>query len=441
MGASVLLWFALTAARLRSGAVGRMHAHTLARGLCLLMLFMLAAGNAYVIWWNSLVPSLILAPLIAAVCAAARDGIVLQRPALGLAVCFAGFALISLISAAVNPRNDDTVVYWLAAYCSPLLIFIAVQSLVVDESFLLRCMAALTAGAMIPLAHGLVEYVVEWGIPTGTDLLISRYIEERMTGYMRATYGNTGNTAAYLALLLPAWIGLCVRPALQLRWRALFIVAAALGLLHVLIVQSRTLFLVLLLIIPCVLFFFRIRLIWFAAVAAALAAIIVIPVLGVLDQFSALTVGAITELDSDDSVVDRFDAMRFGIRSMLNLPAFGLGPANTFTENPYTTAHQYWIHQGSELGVWGFVLAVYLSLWTLTRFGTLVLNRAPQMPRMAFMFVAAAGPAAYMLYGCIANMQLASSVVNSWIGICAAMLGLSCCAWSSERGVDRGGCR
>jgi hypothetical protein len=399
----------------------------------LLLLFILAAGNAYWSALNSLLPSLVLAPAIWAFGTADRGvGPFLSRKALWPSVLLTSFACLAFLSLAINDRTDDSSLQWVGTYLSPALIVLAVQTVSIDETFCRRCWIAIAAGALVPLSHGLIKYYGEWGIPTGADLLLSRYSLEKMEPYMHATYGNTGNTAAYLALILPAWIGLALaRKRLSARERIFFGTAALIGIANVLIVESRTLFIVLALAVPCVLLYLRIRATWAVVAIVIVGGVVALPLLSAWDQFLDLTVGAFEGTESDSSVSERVEAMRFGLRTLADHPAFGLGPGNTLVTNPYTSAHQYWVQQGSELGVWGLALAAAISLWVLLRVALLVAKGDMEFKGFA-RFIFLIGPGAYVFYGCIANMPLSQNVVNSWIGLFAAMVGLSGGNWLAK---------
>jgi len=285
-------------------------------------------------------------------------------------------------------------------------------------------MDAAHARALVPLTSGLVAYYQEWGIPTGAELIVSRYALERMAGYMKATYGNTSNTAALLAMLVPAWLAWLVasRPSSLPRWLALVALVIAMG--NVLVVQSRTLFIVLLLFVPLVLWVHRVRFTALVVVLLLTFGAVLLPALDARDELVEHTVGAVNGNGDDGSVSERMEAMQFSLGLLEDHPALGVGPGNSATINPFTTAHQFWIHQGAEIGIAGLLLSVALSLAVLGRL-VAAARRGRRSASNRDEFLNLVGPAAFMLYGIIANMTLAMTVVNAWVGTFAMLMALA----------------
>jgi O-antigen ligase len=393
------------------------------------LLFMVAAGNGSRLWWAGLAPSIVLA--IAIVCSVPRRYLAMAAVPLDALVpvtALVALCLTALASTLLVARSPSSLVHWLSAYFSPVMILFAFVVRRFDTGEVRTLWIAMTLGALVPLALGLVRYLDEWGVPSGAELLLSRYDLVRMEGYSRATFGNTGSTAAYLSLLLPGWVALAIRGNLSGGARWLFVMALGCGLAHVLIVQSRALFLLMLLMLPVILFYFRYRVVVGALALVAVAAVVIAPVLNALDQFAELTIGALRGVVSgnvgDTSLNERFAAMSYAWQTLLDHPAFGVGPANTLSMNPYTSAHQSWLQQGSEVGVLGLLLFAILTVAVLWRFARCAALRTGSDGR-DHCFVLLLGPVTYLLYGAIANVPLASTVTNSWIGLFAAQFALS----------------
>lgn len=396
----------------------------LAKALVLFLFFVVASGNARFIWWSGLLPTLALCPVVLLL-ARHPGGMAAIGPLPALAfLSLTALMIVGGASAALVDPDAATFLHWAGVYLSPVLLYAAVRSIEWDERLARWAWSLLLAGTLVPLVGGLAAYYSEWGVPTGLELLLSRYSLERMTGYMQATYGNTGNTAALLALLLPAWLAALLSPKPRPLARAVALVGLAVAMCHVLIVQSRTLFLVMLLVLPVILLFFRVRIAPAVIALLLIAGAVVLPALEARDRFVELTVGALDGEGEDQSVSERVEAMHIGLALMRDHPAFGVGPGHSTTANPYTTAHQYWVHQGAEIGIAGFLLSVLLSLAVFIRTAVAFLRgRTPGGDRWAFLH--AVGPAGFMLYGVIANMTLAMSVVNTWVGLFAMLLAMA----------------
>jgi O-antigen ligase len=393
------------------------------------LLFMVAAGNGARLWWGGLVPSIVLA--IAIVYSVPRRDLAIAAVPLNTLVPVAALAALCITAFASTllvARSASSFVHWLSAYFSPVVILLAFVVRRFDTREVRTLWIVMTLGALVPLGLGLVHYLREWGVPSGAELLLSRYDLERMDGYSRATFGNTGSTAAYLCLLLPGWVALAIRSSLSGRARWLFVIALGLGFAHVLIVQSRTLFLLMLLMLPVIFFYFRYRVMVGAMALIAIIVVVIAPVLSAVDRFTELTVGAlrgvVTGQVEDTSLNDRLEAMRYAWQTLLDHPAFGVGPANTLLVNPYTSAHQSWLQQGSEVGMLGLLLFAILTSAVLLRFAWCTALRTGPDSR-DHCFVLLLGPVTYLLYGTIANVPLASTVTNSWIGLFAAQFAMS----------------
>lgn len=395
--------------------------------------FGIASGNAHWPFWAGLWPSLAIAPILV-LCAVHEHagGPAFPPRVVFLLLCLAGLALVAGASAFTVDPSKLTIAQWLGSYVSPFLIYVGVQMTPFTRRLFAALWIAITVGALIVLFAGLVAYYIEWGVPTGLELLISRYDAVRMSGYMEATFGNTGNTAAYLALLIPPWFAFLIGRDSKAGPRWLYLLALIIGIAHLLIVESRTLFLVLIAVLPLLMYYCRLR---FAVAIGAFIIVVgavVLPVIDAGDRVLDLTVGAFEGSGGDQSVSERSDAMRIGFKLMLESPALGVGPGNSVKANVYTSAHQYWVNQGAEIGVLGLVLSFVLSMIVFWRFISYVTRRSSHT-LADFRFPGIAGAAAYMLYGCFANMPLADSAVNAWIGLFAIMLALDDVCFTGSR--------
>jgi O-antigen ligase len=253
---------------------------------------------------------------------------------------------------------------------------------------------------------------------------------------MAATFGNTGNTAAYLALVLPIAMSTCLTrfSGRALRWLAFF--AAMIALLNAVIVQSRTLLWILLLGVPGILWFYRVRLVGFTVVIALAIGLFVLPFLQALDELLAISTSVFGGTEADDSVSERVEAMHFALRTLFDSPALGVGPGNTMLVNPHTSAHQFWLQQGSELGLLGLLASFAMSAAILLRALIIWWHRAGRETNdLAFMCFS--GAALYVLYGVIANMTLALTFVNAWIGLLAVLVALG----EACNSIGKGGLR
>jgi O-antigen ligase len=407
----------------RAQRFGQLEVGVLAPPLLVLLAFVIASGNAHWFFWAGLWPSLAIPPLLVLL-SLREPGLQLRVPqrSLPMLLALSGMALLAGVSAFAVDLNQISFGMWLSAYLSPVLIYLGFLTVPFRVRLTRAVWFAITIGALIPLTAGLLAYYKEWGIPSALDVLTSRYNLQRMAGYMESTYGNTGNTSALLALLAPAWLALTLEKGGG-TLRALCAAALLVSFLHALIVESRTLLIVLLVMLPLIAIFYRMRIV--AAIGGLLlvGGAFVLPLLTEGERALDMTVGAVQGQGSDQSVEERSDAMRLGLRLLMDNPALGVGPGNSIHVNKYTSAHQYWINQGAELGMLGLLLSVVLSVAVFWRFAQLLRRRADGGVD-DLRFAGLAGASGYMLYGCIANMSLSASIVNIWIGLFAVMLAL-----------------
>jgi hypothetical protein len=419
-----------------AGRIGELDSAALAGPLLVVMAFVIASGNAHWLLWSGLFPSLLIPPFLLIL--TMRD--VPSRPSIPvssvpLLAAMSGMAVIGGASALSRPSHTS-VVQWIACYISPLLLYLGCAALPYCRRRASAIWAAITLGALLPLLAGLLAYYTEWGFPNAIEILTSRYSLLRMAGYMDATFGNTANTAALLALLAPAWLALASARGLARSLRWLCALAVLIAVLHALIVESRTLFIVLVVMLLPVAVFHRRFVMGAVGLAFSYALYKVLPLLAEAQQLLQATASAVSRGgggggglsgEYDYSVEERFEAMRIGLRLMRDNLTLGVGPGNSPRWNMYTSAHQYWINQGEEIGLLGFVLSVLLCVVVAWRFAALLVQRRELRaePAAQLRFAALAGASGYFLYGSIANMPTADTVVNVWIGLAAIMLGMA----------------
>lgn len=411
--------------RSRFAELMRVSAGQLSVGILYFLTLNIASDGAWSTVVSGLLPALFLGPLIYLL--AWREG--WHRFAAvdgtgGIGVTMIGFCFFAVLSTLANPLPQSGWSPLLACYVMPVVLFYAASVLRLNDDQIRRSILCVAIGALIPLMLGAWEFYHEYGIPTGVDLLDSRYNIARMQGYMDKTYGNTSNMAAFLAILVPT-----VGATLLTYWhrrgaRILLVFTLLLAFVHVLIVQSRTLFIVLTLVFPVIALFYRLRFgaIFFILLVAITA--IVVPVLSALDQFLGNTVVAAAGLDADSSVSERFEAMQAAYQILKMHLSFGVGPGNSMIVNPFTSAHEYILQQGSEIGLVGIPLAILLTgAYGFRGFRLFKARSFDSYSKVRFAMMI--GPITYYVYGVIANMPLAQSIMAPWVGLTSLLAGAS----------------
>lgn len=394
--------------------------------LCvLLMMAFVVSGNGEPLWWSGLVPTLVLgSAAVAMQLPGGAAGSSLSRDLMLVPVLLTVGCVVSLASLALTDPTLDGAVLWASAYLSPVVVFTAVFACRLDERRAGQLVAVMALAAAVPLLRGLVEFYRAWGVPTGVEYLFARYDLQRMSGYMRATFGNTGNTAAYLSLVVPLCASACLRDAPSAWQRWIFRIVLTAAALNVLIVQSRTLFFVLVPSLLAVMYVHRTRFRRALSALVVAAVATALPAFAALDQALELVVGVADGAGSDQSAFERMEAIGYGWRLLLDHPGLGVGPGRSLGLNPYASAHQFWVQQGAEIGVFGLVwsvlltVTVFIATWRVAR-------QARGRARGSWQFTCIIGAATFLLYGAMANMALAESVVNAWVGMMAALLAVA----------------
>jgi hypothetical protein len=341
-----------------------------------------------------------------------------------LGVAMIGFCVFALLSAMLNPLPREGWLPVIGGYVMPVGLFYAVSVMQLTEAQIRRCVVLLAIGSAIPMILGAFEFIREYGIPTGVDLLESRYDIFRMQGYMDETFGNTSNMAAYLAIVMPTLGAALITYWARRGVRLVLLITLFSAFVNVLIVQSRTLYIVLTLIFPLIALFYRLRFGAIFFVLISVVAAIVIPVLSAVDQFVQNTVGVAAGVNEDNSVSERLDAMRAALRIVKDHFAFGVGPGNSLNVNPFTSAHEYILQQGSEIGAIGILLAALLTIAYAARGFALFKSRSRDT-YSKFRFAMLIGPIGYYAYGLIGNVPLSQTIVVTWIGSVSLFAGAS----------------
>jgi hypothetical protein len=405
--------------------IGRMQLSTASFVSLAVMMTFVVGGNGQPIWWSGLPPSLIVGPTVIVLqCASSERSWPIRTELMLVPALLAAGCLASFLSLVLTDPTLESAVVWASSYLSPVIVFAAVFACRLDERRSGRLLTVISLAATIPMLRGLVEFYRAWGIPTGEEYLLARYDVVRMAGYMRATFGNTGNTAAYLSLIFPMLVSACLRVSQTTRLKWLFRTMLLIAGINVLIVQSRTLFLVLIPSLLTVMYVQRLRFRRALSLFVLAVAAVTLPALATLDQLLERTVGVVGGSESDQSAFQRVEAIQFGWRLMVDNIAVGVGPGRSLGLNPFTSAHQFWVQQGAELGGFGLVWSMLLSLVVVGACAHLA-QRARKRPGVELQFTFIIGPATFLLYGAIANMALAQSVVNAWVGLMAACLAVA----------------
>jgi len=390
-----------------------------------LILFVLASANGIRIWWSSgpivAVASLILIAVRTTATGPSSLGARLDwwdafLPFVGL------WAIAALLSASVEGSHSALLVA-VFGYFTPFLLACALWRLPLTDRDHDILITALAAGLIIPMGHGLVEYLSEWGIPSLRDLFWSRYDLERMARYREVTFGSTFRTASLLVLAMPVIFSRLITPRIPLGMGLCLVIALVLGMCNLLIVQSRAAFAVILVILALATWRFKRPFLLLGLLSVIAAGAYAVTEIEELERVAThYSRGLQLDAESDDSLSVRLESIVIGWRLYGEHPLLGLGPGQSHVLNEHFIAHQIHVAQASELGTIGLaamigltviVLAAYLSLLTSERRAT------------DYGFVWLSGSAAWIVSGTIANVPVAGTLLSTWGGLFACFTTLA----------------
>jgi hypothetical protein len=358
-----------------------------------------------------------------------QDGRRLQQKTIWEKITLTGFVLwiVAATVAYVATASDLQSFYNYLGLLFGLVMYICLRGMTLTSREASAVLLGLAVAIAISFAPPLKAYYDAFGIPDPVTLLESHFEVGRMEKYEALTYGNTSSTAGMIVLLIPGCIAEGIKRTRPLMWRACFGCAAGLMLLNLVIVESRTAFLMLILMVAAISYFYgKMRIIVVIAVGAL--ALVALRSGGedsrAWSLFSTRLKDAIT-LNSvrDVSVRDRQAAIQDGWNKFERNWTTGIGIGNSTSESIYGAAHQFNVEQAEELGILGLIASILVLVGLVGRFVYLLKLRRSFDTDIRFSLLI--GPSCYLIFGAIANISLNYGQYNSWIATAAALAGLS----------------
>lgn len=329
----------------------------------------------------------------------------------------------ALVSALVDGSHSSLLIA-LFGYLTPVLIAFAAWRVSLPRRDHELLVAALAIGLAVPMSHGIVVYLSEWGIPSLEDLFWSKYDLGRMARYQEVTFGSTTRTAALLVLTMPVIFASLILRETSYWLRFLLLTSFLVSIGNLIIVQSRTAFAAILLIL--LLATWRFGRLWI--LAGLLSALVFgAYVLSQHEEFERIAdhyvQGIQLDAEIDTSLQDRVESIEIGWRIFADNPLLGVGPGQSRLYNEYFVAHQLHVAQASELGFIGLAAMLGLTIVVLTGYATTFLKRHYMRP---YAQVWMSGSAAWVLAGTVGNMPISGTLLSTWGGLfaCFAALGL-----------------
>jgi hypothetical protein len=326
----------------------------------------------------------------------------------------------------LNRHTPEVGITYVTVFVCGCAVFVALSGLTATTRSLDLAFVGLAIGSLVPMVIGLTTFVRDWGVP---DVLttVSAYRDVlRMASYESATFGNRGNTAAFLVILAPVLVSLLLDGRKRLALRALCAVTLLPLILNLIILQVRAAFVSLLVMLVLIWTFRfgvrRLPLLLIAVLVGWVALIRAEPDLEwmVSNQFlPVLTM----DVDADTSVEGRVSAIGEGWHIALQNWAVGIGPGGALSRHSRDSAHQFQVQQAMETGILGLIGSTLFSLSVCFSLSRTMALRRDETNDMRFVLLV--GPASYVLYAILANATLGFGGLNIWTVLIASMLALA----------------
>jgi len=335
--------------------------------------------------------------------------------------------LAASISFAANSEIDISSTTYIATYLSGLLLYFAFINSTLTSKEYLGIFTAIALGSLFPLVLGVIVFFKTWGLFSNAhEFMYAHFDQIKMQPYFQQTFGNTGNTAAFLILITPAIFALLLQNKLSKPLKFLFSVTLSFALLNLLITDSRVAFLTIFIACYCTAYMKSRR----CLLIFVIASIYIFGLIHTLaPNFWSLFIErlevafTLQNTHEDTSVALRGSAIQTGWNIFLHHFLTGVGPGASAYYNPYTSAHQFNVEQAADLGILGFIASIALCIAIYVRLGILLANRTSPLAYQKFVFII--GPACYITYAIMANVALNIGVINTWIALTCAFLALS----------------
>lgn len=273
---------------------------------------------------------------------------------------------------------------------------------------------------------GIKIYYDNYGVPNLQTLFFARYDFEEGSGfkqYSAITLGNVDRNATFLTLTIPPLVFFIGERKKNI-YTIITAICLIIALLTLIIIQSRTLFVV----IFC---FFTLQIIAKNIRISFYKFFIVFFVINLYYRADALEVASILEevigglfdpkFESDGSAIERKELMGVFLKMFFESPIIGIGPGTSTFKFGYT-AHQFYIHQAVECGVFGVLGSLIATIYVTVEYFKVSFSRKNHFQRIKLLLIS--GPFCYFFYNILANGMLIYTFRSVWIGMAALLLGL-----------------
>jgi hypothetical protein len=385
--------------------------------------FSLAMFNGHPRWLsNAAVCAVASLLILVSSSARSRDPRVCDNRLDWLGWLLAGLTVAASVSTLFN-ASALTAINLVLGYVIPLLLYFASRDARLAVAGIRLVVLALSAGLLLRFGIGLATFVTTFGLPSNPIEVFFMRDAVQASAYVDATFGNTGNTASLIAVVLPVLLASLARLGFAWPGRVFIVVTVVVLLANALVTGSRgVLAFALLSAALVVALFVRWRSIALSAcVALASAAWWSDALLGDADLsglFDYLTLAGAT----DHSAIERAESISIGLETVRENP-MGVGPNRSIEVNAYSVPHQFAVNQASDIGILAFALWGLITVTVTLRFSAdaAATLRGTGVPSVVFSLTAAI----WLLYGMTLNMATTAGTCISWIGFFAMCAGMA----------------
>lgn len=280
---------------------------------------------------------------------------------------------------------------------------------------------AIAIGFLFPLLYDLVHYYRRWGVPTISAAIAEKYDVAYWTS--NSMFGNPDLASCAYYLVFALSVCFSVQRQITRRTRVLACCTLALSALMIGVTMARQF--ILLAAITAVSTWIFERKKWLLAIGVC--GLVGLALLTSEDKF-AIARGyfepALTYDTNNETVSSRVYSMQQGWEAFRENPIVGLGLGESFKIVDVSVAHELAISQADETGFFGFVGVLLVTLGCLWRFVGL-LRAGPSTAALRLEYTFMVGPALYFASGLISGVGMNSSVVNTWICVVFASIGIA----------------
>jgi hypothetical protein len=355
-----------------------------------------------------------------------RAGLRLNGSKLWIGPAMAVWMAAATLSVAANSGRELVVATYCAVFLGGAAVYIALNGIGITRKELEIGAAGLVVGSLFPIMNGLWAFREEWGT-TDLQVVLNAYLDNlRMLSFEEATYGNRGNTAAFLVIVAPLFIWISLDRRSSLLVRVACAVALAPVVMTLLILEVRAAFIVLIAATALIWGFkFGMRSYLLFGIGCAISIGLLVHYASDFSSTMSERLQPVVTLDTvqDSSAFERTEAIREGLRIGEQNWLAGIGTGGGLTVHSQTSAHQFLVQQLMETGVVGLIGSMALACGV---FGillkALVVGRDGGTNSIRFALII--GPATFFLYGMLANVSFNVGYVNTWTVLVASMLAL-----------------